>query len=118
MLPLATQVRFTTQQVYNTLNRAYGTSHASVAADHADLAQARSHLAEVRNLIVAARATQPLAEASMVEFDLPNGMGFALTLADYVRDWALPQFHFHATTAYDILRHNGVEIGKRDYMGA
>jgi uncharacterized protein len=32
--------------------------------------------------------------------------------------YALPQFHFHATTAYNILRHNGVELGKMDYMGA
>ena len=32
--------------------------------------------------------------------------------------YALPQFHFHATTAYNILRHSGVEIGKMDYMGA
>ena len=31
---------------------------------------------------------------------------------------SLPNFYFHATTAYDILRHNGVEIGKRDFMGA
>lgn len=30
---------------------------------------------------------------------------------------ALPNFFFHVTTAYDILRHKGVEIGKRDYMG-
>jgi uncharacterized protein len=30
---------------------------------------------------------------------------------------ALPNFYFHATTAYDILRHNGVEIGKRHFMG-
>ena len=30
---------------------------------------------------------------------------------------SLPNFYFHATTAYDILRHNGVEIGKRDFMG-
>ena len=30
----------------------------------------------------------------------------------------LPNFFFHATTAYDILRHNGVEIGKKDFMGA
>ena len=32
--------------------------------------------------------------------------------------YGLPQFFFHVTTAYAILRHNGVEIGKRDYMGA
>jgi hypothetical protein len=30
---------------------------------------------------------------------------------------SLPNFYFHATTAYDMLRHNGVEIGKRDFMG-
>ena len=29
----------------------------------------------------------------------------------------LPNFYFHVTTAYDILRHNGVEIGKRDFIG-
>ncbi len=31
---------------------------------------------------------------------------------------SMPNFYFHATTAYDILRHNGVELGKRDFMGA
>ena len=31
---------------------------------------------------------------------------------------SLPNFYFHATTAYDILRHNGVEVAKRDFMGA
>ena len=41
-----------------------------------------------------------------------------LTGAAFLANYATPQFHFHATTAYNILRHNGVEIGKRDYMGA
>lgn len=36
----------------------------------------------------------------------------------YLLHYALPQFFFHVTTAYDILRHNGLEIGKKDYMGA
>ncbi|WP_017904473.1 DUF1993 domain-containing protein [Pseudomonas asplenii] len=36
----------------------------------------------------------------------------------YLLTYGLPQFFFHVTTAYAILRHNGVEIGKRDYMGA
>ncbi len=46
--------------------------------------------------------------------------GNPLTLAGerYLLHFALPNFFFHVTTAYDILRHNGVEIGKRDYMGA
>ncbi|MDR9753723.1 DUF1993 domain-containing protein [Pseudomonas sp. SZMC_28357] len=36
----------------------------------------------------------------------------------YLLTYGLPQFFFHVTTAYALLRHNGVEIGKRDYMGA
>ena len=36
---------------------------------------------------------------------------------DYLLKLALPNFFFHVTTAYDILRHNGVEIGKGDYLG-
>ena len=35
----------------------------------------------------------------------------------YLLGNALPNFYFHVTTAYNILRHNGVEIGKRDYLG-
>ena len=37
---------------------------------------------------------------------------------DLLQNRALPNFYFHVTTAYDILRHNGIEIGKRDFMGA
>lgn len=36
---------------------------------------------------------------------------------DYLLGFVLPNFYFHVTTAYDILRHNGVEIGKLDYLG-
>ncbi len=36
---------------------------------------------------------------------------------DYLRDFVLPNLHFHITTTYLILRHNGVELGKADYLG-
>ena len=36
----------------------------------------------------------------------------------YLLAYGLPQFFFHVTTAYDLLRHNGVAVGKKDYMGA
>ena len=36
----------------------------------------------------------------------------------YLMNFALPNFYFHATTAYDILRHKGVPLGKRDFIGA
>lgn len=37
---------------------------------------------------------------------------------NYLTMYSVPQFHFHCATSYNILRHNGVKIGKRDYMGA
>ena len=36
----------------------------------------------------------------------------------YLLNYGLPHFFFHVTTAYNILRHNGVEVGKKDYVGA
>jgi hypothetical protein len=36
----------------------------------------------------------------------------------YLLHYGLPQFFFHVTTAYALLRHNGIEVGKQDYMGA
>ena len=38
--------------------------------------------------------------------------------ADYLNFFVLPNFHFHLATAYGILRHSGVEIGKLDFLGA
>ena len=35
----------------------------------------------------------------------------------YLLGWVLPNFYFHVTTAYAILRHNGVELGKPDFLG-
>ncbi|HMK82050.1 MAG TPA: DUF1993 domain-containing protein [Xanthobacteraceae bacterium] len=49
----------------------------------------------------------------------PIGPQQTMTLkgAQYLVNVALPNFYFHATTAYDILRHAGVELGKRDFLG-
>jgi len=47
----------------------------------------------------------------MRDFKLP------FTAANFVMSFSLPNVHFHATTAYDILRMKGVPLGKRDYMG-
>ena len=41
-----------------------------------------------------------------------------MTGADYFLEHALPNFYFHLTHTYAILRHNGVNLGKRDYLGA
>jgi hypothetical protein len=47
----------------------------------------------------------------------PRWEGKVMTGADYFLEHAVPNFFFHLTHAYAILRHNGVNIGKRDYLG-
>jgi hypothetical protein len=48
----------------------------------------------------------------------PRWKGEWMTGEDYFIQHAMPNFFFHVTTAYAILRHNGVALGKRDYLGA
>lgn len=55
-------------------------------------------------------------EDAPVVLKFPNGE-FTFTGRDYVLGFVLPNFYFHVTTAYDILRMKGVPIGKRDYLG-
>jgi hypothetical protein len=47
----------------------------------------------------------------------PRWEGKYLLGSEYVNQHALPNLYFHVTTAYSILRHNGVEVGKKDYLG-
>ena len=49
---------------------------------------------------------------------LPFLEGKALAAGDYLNEMVLPNFYFHVTTTYAILRHNGVDIGKRDFIGS
>ncbi|ANO51236.1 DUF1993 domain-containing protein [Woeseia oceani] len=47
-----------------------------------------------------------------------GGQALEFTGQSYVLGFVLPNFYFHVTTAYNILRHNGLDIGKRDFLGA
>ena len=52
------------------------------------------------------------------KISLPRWEGKSMSATDYFVEHAQPNFFFHLTTAYAILRHNGVDVGKRDYLGA
>jgi uncharacterized protein len=58
-------------------------------------------------------------EAKEITFPVGKTATRTLSAEDYLKTWALPNMFFHITTAYAILRHNGVVLGKGDYlMGA
>ena len=76
---------------------------------------------EVAGAIDALKALKPeevnALEQNDVTFEM-RGFKMPFTASGFLFSFSLPNFFFHATTAYDILRSKGVPLGKRDYMGA
>ena len=58
------------------------------------------------------------AEAKDVTFPVGPGKTITMTGQQFLSSFSLPNLYFHAAIAHGILRHNGVEIGKRDFLGA
>ena len=88
-------------------------------------ADTETSFAELQARIAAARAYMASFPVSAYDDAATRQITFkagqtdmTLSGAGFLIGYATPQFHFHCVTAYNILRHNGVEIGKRDYMGA
>lgn len=63
-------------------------------------------------------SAKDLAGAGERVISQPRWEGKTMTGADYFLEHAVPNFYFHLAHAYAILRHNGVPIGKRDYLGS
>ncbi|NCP14883.1 MAG: DUF1993 domain-containing protein [Sphingomonadales bacterium] len=117
MFPLHTQIRFTLDQVRIALNRLCSRDLTADESDIASFADAAARIAATQDMVADAyHATWPAAD-DMVDFDLPNGMAFAMQAHEYCRDWATPQLYFHLMSVYAILRMEGVPIGKIDYVG-
>lgn len=60
---------------------------------------------------------EDIADAANVKVSQPRWDGKHLTGLEFAIQYAIPNLYFHITTAYAILRHNGVEVGKKDYLG-
>lgn len=56
------------------------------------------------------------AEAREIKMPLFANLVLEMTGAEFLQRWSLPHFYFHVVTTYDLLRHDGVEIGKRDFV--
>lgn len=116
MYPLAAQIRFSCQQAREAVDRLLKKPLISVPAI-ASLDQAREQIAVARQSVADAdREALDSSAGVSLELVVPTGQTFDLTGDSYVRDWAIPQFYFHVSMAYAILRHGGVPLGKADYV--
>ena len=116
MHPLATQVRFVANLPGEALPRLTARTFTSRDDNETTIEAAKAALTKTAELLGTVTADELIAADSQVVLDLPNGMQFTMTAEEYVRDWSLTNFYFHLTTAYAILRMEGVEIGKIDFM--
>ena len=116
MLPLVFQIQTACDSAKYAASRVTGKD----APSHPDTEKT---IADVRKRI--ASTTDYLDTYKAADFDgiegrtvsLPRWEGKSMAAADYLIEQAMPTFFFHVTTSYAILRHNGVDIGKRDYLG-
>ena len=115
MLPLGAQVAFACNQPRGFSQWCAGQAIENIAPEVPTLAMARGHIADAKAGVSAiAVADTKLDETKRV--GLGAGRYCDLSGRMYVSEYLLPNVYFHITTAYAILRHLGVPVGKSDYM--
>jgi uncharacterized protein len=119
MFPLTRQVQIATDQAKKGSARLAGVEAPRYEDDETTLDQLKARLAKTIAYLKTLDLKKIDAAAEReISFPLgPKNEG-RMHGADYLNHFVLPNFYFHLATAYDILRHCGVDIGKRDFLGA
>jgi uncharacterized protein len=117
MYPLAMQVRLACDHAKNGTARLIGLEPPPFAEVEPTLSELQARIARTIEYLggVPEAAFAGAAERE-IRMPLQAGLSLEMTGLQFLRDWALPHFYFHVVTAYDILRHHGVALGKRDFM--
>lgn len=117
MLPLAKQVQIASDHAKGAVARLAGVEVPRFEDDEQSFEELQARLAKTIAFVESFSAGQ-IDGSEEREIALKIG-GREMTFKGmpYLLGFALPNFYFHVVTAYDILRHSGVEIGKRDYIG-
>ena len=118
MLPLSKQIQLACDFAAKGCARLTGSDVPSVPDTEKTFEELKQRLAKTIDYVKAYKPAQfDGADARDVTF--PAGPDKSITMKgqQFLTGFSLPNFYFHATTAHGILRHNGVEIGKRDFLG-
>ncbi|MHC2621684.1 hypothetical protein ACVIW2_003716 [Bradyrhizobium huanghuaihaiense] len=119
MLPLSKQIQLVSDFATKGCARLTHSEVPSNPDTETSFAELKQRLAKTIDYVKSFKPEQfEGAEAKDVTF--PTGPNKTTTMKgqEFLSAFSLPNFYFHATTAHGILRHNGVEIGKRDFLGA
>ena len=118
MYTLAQQVQLACDQANDSTARLSGQDAPHFEDDEKTFNELKARIAKTLEYVESVRPDAfEGAEDRKITIPIPeNNIDFEMDGLQYLRDWALPHFYFHVVTAYGILRHNGVAIGKIDYM--
>jgi len=117
MLPLVRQVQIATDHAKGAASRLAGQENPKWSDDEKTFADLHARVTKTIDHLKAFKPAQfDGAETRSIELKFPNAT-FNFNGKDYLLNFAVPNFYFHYVTAYAILRHNGVQIGKGDFIG-
>ncbi|MBN8816780.1 MAG: DUF1993 domain-containing protein [Sphingomonas sp.] len=116
MFPLELQIRVAVNQVLLALNQVGGKTEPLEETAYRSLAEVRERIAAVRARIDKADPADWADANAIVDLTLPNGVRFVMSSEEDIRDWLLPNFYFHVTMAYALLRKAGLALGKMDFL--
>jgi hypothetical protein len=118
MFTLARQVRAATDHAANAAGRLSGKELLKFANDETTIPQLKDRIAKTIEYLKSVKPNEvDGTEGKDISITFPNGNTRQFTGQSLLLGNSLPNFYFHTTTAYNIIRQCGVEIGKRDFMG-
>jgi hypothetical protein len=117
MYPLSAQIQRASDTAKFTAVRVAGAENVPMADDETSFAELHARI-EKTVAFLKAVPQNAMDGKEQAEVILKTGKGpVHFTARSYLLHFAIPNFFFHVTTAYDILRHKGVPLGKMDYLG-
>jgi len=117
MLPFSKQIQLTSDFAKNSMARLAGIDPPKFADDETTIDELVARVKKTLEYIdTVPAAAVDAGEERDIKIPLRDRTVEFKGLA-FLQHWALPNFYFHYVTAYNVLRHNGVDIGKRDFLG-
>lgn len=117
MFPLTLQIQLACHHAKDGTARIAGQTPPKFESKELTLDELKTIIAQtVQTLTSMSAAAFEGAEDRKIELSLQGSRIFEATGLQFLLHWSFAHFYFHVVTAYDILRHNGVPLGKRDYM--
>lgn len=118
MFPFTRQVQIACDTVKNGVARLAGVTAPRFEDREQTLDELRERIDKTLAYVAEFSADQLAGdETRAISFPIGRDRSMSLSATDYAQRWMLPNLYFHLTTAYNLLRHNGVAIGKRDFLG-